>query len=280
MILQTTELLHAISSEIQARLEPDSASLAIVSVGDDRASSIYVRAKCAACERVGIQTLHIKLPIEISQSRLNEEIKALSLDKSVTAILLQLPLPSHLSPFEATAHIDPKKDVDGLTPTNMGKLLLGETSGIIPCTPLGISMLLEHYDISVSGKHVLILGRSAIVGKPLAALWTQKRAGCNATVTIAHSLSANIESLCEQADILVAAIGRPKFVKKVKQGAVVIDVGINDKGIGSSGKRLLEGDVDFEALSPMAEHITPVPGGVGPMTIAALLTNIERTARS
>lgn len=278
MILETTELLHSISSEVKSRLTAGSLKLAIVSVGEHIASAIYVRAKCAACAKGGIESLHIKLPEEISQSRLNKEIESLSLDKSVTGILLQLPLPDHLSSFEAVSHIDPKKDVDGLTPTNMGKLLLGDMSGIIPCTPLGISMLLEHYDISVSGKNVVILGRSAIVGRPLAALWTQKRAGCNATVTLAHSLSSNVEELVMGADIVVAAIGRPKFVKKVKKGAVVIDVGINDKGVSSSGKRMLVGDTDFEALSSIAEHITPVPGGVGPMTIAALLTNIERAA--
>lgn len=276
MILSGTELLESLISE---QREPNGAQLAIVLVGDNPASHIYVEAKRAACAKAKIKTKLVHLPTEINQTRLNDEISALSQNKAVTAILLQLPLPDHLTATEATARIDAKKDVDGLSPINMGKLLLGDPTGLVPCTPLGISMLLEYHGLSVSGKQALILGRSAIVGRPLAALWMQKNNRGNATVTLAHSLTPHLAELMDEADIVVAAMGRPGFVKRVKQGAIVIDVGITEQGKTPSGKRRLQGDVDFAAVAPLAGHITPVPGGVGPMTIAALLSNIAKASQ-
>jgi methylenetetrahydrofolate dehydrogenase (NADP+) / methenyltetrahydrofolate cyclohydrolase len=186
---------------------------------------------------------------------------------------LQLPLPPHLSPLPLIEKIDPKKDVDGFHPYNIGRLLLGNQEGPIPCTPKGIHTLLVKSSIEVSGKHTVIVGRSNIVGKPLAALLMQKEPTCNATVTIAHGGTKNLEALCKEADILVCAMGSPCFItdKHVKQGAVVIDVGMNK--IQKDGKSILVGDVDFEKVSPICSHITPVPKGVGPMTIAELLSN-------
>jgi len=276
MILSGTQLLDALIEDCK---EPCGEKLAVILIGENPASRIYVQAKMAACAKAKIETKLIELPPEINQARLSEEILALNHDPAVTGILLQLPLPGHLCATKATALIDPKKDVDGLTPTNMGKLLLGDTTGVVPCTPLGITMLLERNNLSVSGKRALILGRSAIVGRPLAALWMQKKPGGNATVTLAHTLTKDIDKLLLEADIVVAAMGRPAFVKRVKKGAIVIDVGITDMGLAPSGKRRLQGDVDFEAVSPLASFITPVPGGVGPMTIAALITNIKQAAK-
>lgn len=276
MILSGTELLEVLIEEPR---ESSGEKLAVILVGDNPASRIYVEAKMAACARAKIETKLIELPVEINQGRLGEEIVALNRNKSVTGILLQLPLPSHLSSATATALIDPKKDVDGLSPTNMGKLLIGDPTALVPCTPLGISMLLERHGLSVSGKRAIILGRSAIVGRPLAALWMQKGPQGNATVTLAHTLTKDLDGLILEADIVVAAMGRASFVKRVKEGAIVIDVGINDVGKTPSGRRRIQGDVDFEAVEPLASHITPVPGGVGPMTIAALISNIERAAQ-
>lgn len=275
MILSGTQLLEAL---IEKRTNSSGEKLAVILVGDDPASRIYVKAKMSACAKAKIETELIELPAEINQARLSEEIQALNCDKSMTGILLQLPLPGHLCPVQATALIDPKKDVDGLSPTNMGKLLIGDPTGLVPCTPLGITMLLEHYGLSVSGKRALILGRSLIVGRPLAALWMHKGPKGNATVTLAHSLTRDLDALILESDIIVAAMGRPASVTKVKKGAIVIDVGITDQGKAPSGKRRLQGDVDFDAVEPLASYITPVPGGVGPMTIAALISNIERAA--
>lgn len=241
--------------------------LSVIQVGEEPASTTYIRMKRKACESVGIKSQLIKLKTDITEQQLLQEIQKLNLS-STSGILLQLPLPKHIDPHRMLEAIDPKKDVDGFHPINMGKLMMG-LPGFIPCTPLGIQTLLMRSNIEIAGKHVVIVGRSHIVGLPLATLLMQKGAGGNATVTVAHSFTENLGEVTRQADILVAAIGRPRFIKAemVKEGAVVIDVGINrlnDK---------LVGDVDFDAVKEKCSAITPVPGGVGPMTVAMLLKN-------
>ena len=263
-----------ISSEILEELAQKIAkakhkvALAFLLVGENAASHTYVRMKQKACERVGIRSFVKKLPQETSQEDLLTQIQAWNEDRSIHGILVQLPLPPHIHPLPIMRAIDPDKDVDGFHPVNVGKLLLGE-EGIAPCTPRGIQILLARSNIAVEGKHVVILGRSNIVGKPLAAILIQKRKGCNATVTLAHSQTEHLAEITRSADILVAAIGQPHFVKKemVKANSVIIDVGIN-----RFGDKLI-GDVDFEAVLPIVSRITPVPGGVGPMTIAMLMQN-------
>ncbi|MBX7065900.1 MAG: bifunctional methylenetetrahydrofolate dehydrogenase/methenyltetrahydrofolate cyclohydrolase FolD [Parachlamydiales bacterium] len=265
-----------ISAEIQAEIHKKVAALgrkpglSVILVGDNPASKTYVKAKSKACAHVGIFSRTIELPATIAQSDLLKQIEMLNRDPEVNGILVQLPLPQHIDEKIIMASIDPKKDVDGFHPVNVGKMLLGEEGGFLPCTPLGIKVLLERSRIETSGKHVVILGRSNIVGKPLAAILMQKKAGCNATVTVAHSQSERLADLTRSADILVAAIGKPHFITKdlVKRHATVIDVGINRLPDGK-----LVGDVDFKAVSEVADHITPVPGGIGPMTIAMLLQN-------
>lgn len=263
----------AVLDEIQQRLSllpGRRPGLAFILVGHNPASESYVRAKRKACTKVGILSTLIELPANVSQTELLGTIAALNEDPTIDGILIQLPLPRPLSERAVMLAIDPTKDVDGFHPLNMGKLLLGEEGGFIPCTPLGIKTLLDAYQISVSSKRVVIVGRSNIVGKPLAALLVQKREDCNATVTIAHSQSAHLPEITKSADILIAAIGKPRFIRKemVKPGSVVIDVGINRLDNGK-----IVGDVDFDAVAPLTSHITPVPGGVGPMTIAMLLQN-------
>jgi methylenetetrahydrofolate dehydrogenase (NADP+)/methenyltetrahydrofolate cyclohydrolase len=244
--------------------------LAFILVGENPASQSYVRSKKKACASAGIVSTMIELPASVSASDLIKHIDQLNRNPEVDGILVQLPLPPHIDEKIITAAINPAKDVDGFHPINVGKMLLGDEDGFLPCTPLGIKVVLQRCHIPVEGKHVVILGRSNIVGKPLAAILMQKKPGCNATVTVAHSQSENLHTLTRSADILVAAIGRPLYVKKemVKPGATVIDVGINRLPDGR-----LVGDVDFAAVSEVAGHITPVPGGIGPMTIAMLLQN-------
>lgn len=244
-------------------------ALAFVLVGSDPASMTYIKMKKKKCEEIGILSLDLELSENVTEEILLEKIAELNDDPIIDGILVQLPLPKHIHANKILESIDPSKDVDGFHPVNMGKLLLGEKGGFIPCTPYGVFILLSHANIDPAGKHVVILGRSNIVGKPLAALLMQKEKGANATVTIAHSQTKNLEELCASADILIAAIGNPQFVKAnmVKEGAIVIDVGINRV----DGK--LVGDVDFEAVAPKCSQITPVPRGVGPMTIAMLLSN-------
>jgi methylenetetrahydrofolate dehydrogenase (NADP+)/methenyltetrahydrofolate cyclohydrolase len=253
-----------------SRLEGRKPGLAVVLVGHSSASQTYVRAKQKACHSVGIYSSVIELPSSISESDLLKTIDLLNQDPKIDGILVQLPLPSHIDEKIVTASIDPTKDVDGFHPVNVGKMLLGIEGGFLPCTPLGIKVLLEKSQIQVEGKHVVIVGRSNIVGKPLAAILMQKKEGCNATVTIAHSQSENLSQLTQSADILIAALGKTHFITKgmVKKGATVIDVGINRLPNGS-----LVGDVDFQNVKEIAEWITPVPGGIGPMTIAMLLQN-------
>lgn len=250
--------------------------LAVIIVGDNPASKIYVDRKTKACAEVGIKSIRQELPASISEQTLFQSIEQLNNDENVDGILIQLPLPVHINPLKITQKIDPSKDVDGLHPTNVGKLLTGDQSAFLPCTPLGVKELLERSGIEVAGKHVLVIGRSNLVGKPMAAILMQSATGGNATVTIAHSRTANIKELCLMADILVVAIGQPRMITAdmIKKGAVVIDVGINkiDNPTRSSGYQII-GDVDFENVKDKCSFITPVPGGVGPMTIAMLLSN-------
>lgn len=239
--------------------------LAVVLVGENPASKIYVQNKIKACEATGVESFFKKLPADVSEEKLFRTIEGLNHDKKVHGILVQLPLPSHLDAEKIVAAIDPQKDVDGLHPYNLGRLA-SKKPGFIPCTPQGILYLIESTGVPIAGKEACILGRSEIVGRPTAILLTNK----NATVTVCHSQTQNIAEKISRADILVAAIGKPKFVQGewIKKGAIVIDVGINRL---SDGK--LVGDVDFESASKRAGFITPVPGGVGPMTIALLLKN-------
>jgi len=245
--------------------------LAVVIVGDDKASHVYVSSKKKACEAAGFFSREIALAANTTQTDLIFTIEQLNRDASIHGILLQLPLPAHLDEFAALQAIDPRKDVDGFHPTNVGYLSLGVDT-FVPCTPLGVMEMLKRYNIPVEGKNALVIGRSNIVGKPMAALLTK----ANATVTIAHSRTRDLPGLCRQADILVAGIGKAEFVKGdwVKEGAVVIDVGTNSIDDPSSprGYRLV-GDVEYAGAAKRASFITPVPGGVGPMTIAMLLAN-------
>lgn len=262
------ELSHKIKSINFSR----SPCLAVILVGDDPASITYVSRKQKVCQKVGIHSILHVLDQNTHQDAVEHVIQQLNTSDDVDGILLQLPLPKHLNTDFLLRLIDPKKDVDGLHPLNMGKLLLGQSDGFIPCTPLGIVTLLDRYKIKTWGKRVVIVGRSNIVGKPLAALLSQKNPEVgegNATVTLAHSKTEELDKVCAEADILIAAIGVKNFIKKhmVKPGATVIDVGINREG------NHLLGDVDFKEVVKVAEFITPVPGGVGPMTIAMLLNN-------
>ena len=245
--------------------------LAVVMVGDNPASKVYVRNKSRACDEIGITYEEFLLDENITQQELNDLIKNLNDKKEVNGILLQSPLPDHLNINEAFKTISYRKDVDGFTPSSVGKLAIGEDT-FISCTPFGVIKMLEEYNIDVEGKEVVILGRSNIVGKPLIQCCLSK----NATVTVCHSKTKNIEQHTKRADILIAAIGKAKFVKQdmVKKGAVVIDVGINRTEDGK-----LVGDVDFENVEKVASYITPVPGGVGPMTIAMLMNNVIKAAK-
>lgn len=248
--------------------------LAFVLVGKDPSSKIYITMKKKKCSEVGIVSFDAEMPESASEEELLGKIGTLNQDPRIDGILVQLPLPPHISAYRVMEAIDPSKDVDGFHPFNMGKLLLGDPDTFIPCTPHGIHLLLSEAQVPLMGKHVVIVGRSNIVGKPLAALLMQKAPHCNATVTVAHSMTENLKEICQTADVIVAAIGKPKFITKemVKKGAAVIDVGIN-KIPTKNGKSLIVGDVDFEQVAPLCSSITPVPGGVGPMTIAMLLSN-------
>jgi len=246
--------------------------LAVIMVGEDSASQIYVRNKSKVCNEIGIEFEEYLLPEETKQEELLTLIKKLNEDKKINGILLQSPIPKHLDINEAFRTISPEKDVDGFHPSNVGKLVLGQDT-FISCTPFGIIKILEEYNIDLEGKNAVVIGRSNIVGKPMSQCLLNR----NATVTICHSRTKNLAEITKQADILVAAIGKPQFVTKdmVKDGAVVIDVGINR---GTDGK--LKGDVDFENVKEKAGYITPVPGGVGPMTIAMLMENVVRATEN
>ncbi len=260
------EIRNRLADEIQElkKKTGKTPGLATVLVGDDPASAVYVRNKNKVCGELGFQSFEQKLSADTSEEKLLQLVGELNSNKDVHGILVQLPLPDQIDSEKILQAIDPKKDVDGFHPVNVGKLVVGNAL-LTPCTPTGIIALLDRYDIEISGKHAVIIGRSNIVGKPVSMLLLHR----NATITICHSRTQNLEEVTRSADILVAAVGRANFVtdEMVSEGTVVIDVGINRV----DGK--LTGDVDFEPVSKKASHITPVPGGVGPMTIALLMEN-------
>jgi len=249
--------------------------LVAILIGNNGASETYVAAKVKACEETGFKSTLIRMEQDISENRLLEKIEQLNHDPDVDGILVQLPLPKHISDKKVINTIDPDKDVDGFHPVSVGKMVEGIPT-FLPATPYGIILLLEHYKIDTKGKHAIVLGRSNIVGRPISILLSGNAPRGNCTVTICHSHTQNLKEICLQGDIIVAAIGIPEFVKAdmVKEGAVVIDVGITrvEDSSRKSGFKL-KGDVDFDTVSPKCSWITPVPGGVGPMTIAALLKN-------
>ena len=247
-------------------------TLAVVLVGEDKASQTYVRAKEKACNEYGIKSVSHRLSENTTQNELLALINVLNLDDSIHGILVQLPLPKHIDTNVVLAAIDPRKDVDGFHAVNVGKLVSG-LDGFVPCTPLGVMEILKEYGIDVAGLNAVVIGRSNIVGKPMANLLLN----ASATVTVTHSKTKNLKEICKNADLIVAAIGKPFFLKAdmVKDGAVVVDVGINRLDDGR-----LVGDVDFDEVAPKCSYITPVPGGVGPMTIAMLLNNTILAAQA
>ena len=265
------------TAEIVARFaaKGEKIGLAVVLVGSDPASCVYVRNKVKACAEVGIESRQITLPETSTTADVLKVIAELNADPAVDGILVQSPPPPQVDEAAVILAIDPDKDVDCFAERNVGRLLIGGRKGFNPCTPWGVMELLRRSGVDPKGKHAVIIGRSNIVGKPMAALLMQKAAGANATVTVVHSGTPDIAKYTRDADILIAAIGKPKFVKgdMIKPGAVVIDVGINRVFDAALGKNRLVGDVDFEEAADVASLITPVPGGVGPMTIAGLLRN-------
>ena len=255
--------------------------LAVVLVGDDPASAVYVRAKGKACEEAGMHSVTIRMSADTTQEALLAQVKALNEDAAIHGILVQMPLPKHIDSDLIIRTIRPEKDVDGFHPVNVGKSLIGEKDGFVPCTPAGVQELLVRSGVQTKGAECVIVGRSNIVGKPMMALMIQQNAGANSTVTVCHSATKDLAAHTKRADILIVAAGRPNMVTgaMVKPGAVVIDVGINrvaDAGT-KSGTRLV-GDVEYATAVEVASKITPVPGGVGPMTIAMLLQNTVRAA--
>ncbi len=243
--------------------------LAVVLVGDDKASALYVKNKTQSCKKVGIESFMHTFPAATDMETLLNCIKTLNESDVVDGILVQLPLPSHLSAEDALAILDPNKDVDGLTTESMGRLFAGKT-GLRPCTPVGVMVLLEEHKVEVEGRNAVVIGRSNLVGKPIAMLLQQK----NATVTMCHSRTKDLDKICQNADILVVAAGKREFVKGswIKPGATVIDVGIHHTQ-GPDGESVISGDVQYADAAKVARFITPVPGGVGPMTVAMLLAN-------
>ena len=254
----------------EVKLLPKKPCLLVILVGNDQASQIYVSSKEKACKGVGILSKTIVLDENVAQKEVIKHIKEANQDDNITGILVQMPLPKHMNAKAVVDSIDPNKDVDGLHALNQGKLMLDEP-GILPATPKGVMRLLNDYFIDLEGKNALVIGRSMLVGKPLALLLLQK----NATVTIAHSRTKNLKELCQNMDIIVSAVGKPKTITEdmVKEGAVIIDVGINRVLV------TLVGDVDYLQVAPKTSRITPVPGGVGPMTIACLLENVMECYR-
>lgn len=273
----------AIANEIQAELKNKIEALkgrrpclAVIMVGDHPPSQIYVTRKTQACANVGIISIKRELHHSATEREILSEIVRFNKDPSVDGILVQLPLPPHINPFKITEAILPSKDVDGFHPLNVGKLLIGETDGFYPCTPLGIKTLIERSNIELTGQHVLVIGRSNVVGKPMAALLMQPSLGGDATVTIANRYTKDIKALCLAAHTIIVAIGKPKFITAdmVREGSVLIDVGINkvEDSTNPKGYQIV-GDVDFQSVKNKCSFITPVPKGVGPMTIAMLLSN-------
>ncbi|MDJ0737076.1 MAG: bifunctional methylenetetrahydrofolate dehydrogenase/methenyltetrahydrofolate cyclohydrolase FolD [Nostocaceae cyanobacterium] len=271
------ELSHRIS-ELQPKIGRPP-GLAVIMVGDNPASAVYVRNKEKACAKVGIASFGKHFPTQTTQTELEAVIQSLNEDERVDGILVQLPLPNHLDSVGLLHQIHPNKDADGLHPVNLGRLVRGEM-GLRSCTPGGVMRLLQEYEISLRGKQAVVVGRSILVGKPLALMLLE----ADATVTVAHSQTKNLAAIAHDADILIAAVGRPELItaQMIKPGAVVVDVGIN-RITDSSGNSRLVGDVHFDSVSTVASYITPVPGGVGPMTVAMLLQNtvtsyVQRTS--
>ena len=284
-LLDGKSVAAAVLDECRAEVEAlksrgTTPGLAVVLVGDDPASHVYVGSKVRTCGELGIFSRKIELPASTTQDELLKVVRDLNADPAIHGILVQSPPPKHINEEEIIRAIDPRKDVDGFHPENVAKLALEDPTGFVPCTPAGCMKLLEVAGIETNGAEAVVVGRSMIVGKPMALLLVSKKS--NATVTIAHSRSRDLPAICRRADILVAAVGRPEMVKAdwVKPGAVVIDVGINRVVDPSkkSGYRLT-GDVAFEEVAPLCSAITPVPGGVGPMTIAMLMKNTLQAAR-
>lgn len=275
-IIDGKAISTAIKDELKEKVaalkeEGKEITLAVIQVGNDPASTVYVGNKKKACEYIGIQSLAYELPEDTTEEKLLGIIDELNNDAKVNGILVQLPLPKHIDEDKIINRISADKDVDGFHPESVGRLLIGE-KGYLPCTPAGIIQLLKRSDIDIEGKECVVIGRSNIVGKPMAVLLLRE----NGTVTIAHSRTKDLESVCKRADILVVAIGKPKFIdaKYVKEGATVIDVGIH-----RNADNKLCGDVDFDSVVNVAGAITPVPGGVGPMTIAMLMNNCVNSVR-
>lgn len=280
-ILDGTAIAKTIREEVAvevARLSGNGRmpGLAAVLVGEDPASAVYVRSKGKACEEAGMHSVTVRLPAETTEAELLDTVDSLNTDPKIHGILVQLPLPKHINSEKVLHRIDPEKDVDGFHPVNVGKLVTGNKTAFRPATPYGVQQMLIRSGIETRGAHAVIVGRSNIVGKPMASLLIQQGAGGDATVTVCHSRTRDLPAVTRLADILVAAIGKPEFVTAdmVRPGAVVIDVGINrvDDTTRPRGYRLV-GDVAFEGVAQIASAITPVPGGVGPMTIAMLLQN-------
>ncbi|MBM7713767.1 methylenetetrahydrofolate dehydrogenase (NADP+)/methenyltetrahydrofolate cyclohydrolase [Bacillus thermophilus] len=263
-----SELEEEVAALIEKGVKP---GLAVILVGDDPASKTYVKSKQKSCREIGMESLLIELPSDTPEETLLAEITKLNENDAIHGILVQLPLPSHISEMKVIEKISPEKDVDGFHPINIGRMMTGQDT-FLPCTPFGVMEMLKHTGIDPEGKHAVIIGRSNIVGKPMGQLLLRE----NATVTYCHSRTADMKSLTNQADILVAAVGKPKMITAdyIKEGAVVIDVGINRD---ENGK--LCGDVDFDDVKEKAAFITPVPGGVGPMTITMLLYNTVKSAK-
>ncbi|UCF08281.1 MAG: bifunctional methylenetetrahydrofolate dehydrogenase/methenyltetrahydrofolate cyclohydrolase FolD [Thermoplasmata archaeon] len=284
-IISGKEIAKTIREELKTKVDElltkgITPGLGVILVGEDPASHVYVKAKGKACDKLGIYSDTIKLPAETSEDEILKLIDRMNNDPKIHGILVQLPLPKHINENKVLMAIDPDKDVDGFHPVNVGRMLVGDEC-FLPCTPHGVQELLIRSGNDPEGKHVVIVGRSNIVGKPVAGILMQKKPGANATVTIAHSRTKNLPEITKTADILVAAIGKPEFIKAdmVKEGVVIIDVGVNQVGTTPEGKRILKGDVEFEAVSEKAKAITPVPGGVGPMTITMLMQNTVKSAQ-
>jgi methylenetetrahydrofolate dehydrogenase (NADP+)/methenyltetrahydrofolate cyclohydrolase len=256
--------------------------LAVVLVGDDPASAVYVRSKGRATEEAGMHSVTLRLPAATTEAELLAHVAQLNADPAIDGILVQMPLPAHIAADSVVRNIRPDKDVDGFHPVNVGKLLLGERDGFAPCTPAGVQEMLRRAGIDTCGKDCVIVGRSIIVGKPMAALLMQDGPGANATVTVCHSRTTALASHTRRADLLIVAAGRPKFItgSMIKPGAVVVDVGINRvEDSRAKNGYIIVGDVDHASAREIAGSLTPVPGGVGPMTIAMLLKNTVRAAQ-
>ncbi|XUX01298.1 MAG: bifunctional methylenetetrahydrofolate dehydrogenase/methenyltetrahydrofolate cyclohydrolase FolD [Dehalogenimonas sp.] len=285
-IISGTEIAQKIREELKQEIDllksrhGITPGLATVIVGDDPASKTYVSSKIKSCQALGIYSANYPLHESTSEKALLYLVKTLNEDPTINGILVQVPLPKHINENKVLTAIHPDKDVDGFHPVNIGRMVIGEQS-LLPCTPAGIQQMLVRSYVDTNGAEVVIVGRSNIVGKPIANMLMQKAGGANATVTVCHSATRDIASHTRRADILIAAIGKPRFITAdmVKTGATVIDVGTNEIGKTSVGKRILCGDVDFDNVKAIAGAITPVPGGVGPMTIVMLMANTVKAAK-